>query len=210
MQHVDTVFLDFDGVLVESVEIKSKAFRAMFADQPADVLAHIMAYHGANDGISRIVKLRHCHEQILGQALTDEGLDTLVKRYTDQVEDEVVNAPWVPGAREFLETHHRSHRLFVVSGTPEAEVRRIAERRGMTPWFEVVRGSPPNKADIVRELRDAYDLDLERGLFVGDAMADWTGARDAGVAFIGRVAPGRPSPFPEGTKTIADLRELSL
>lgn len=53
LQKVRALFLDFDGVLVESVEIKSKAFRDLHIDQPADILTQIMAYRSAHDGISR-------------------------------------------------------------------------------------------------------------------------------------------------------------
>lgn len=208
MKKVEALFLDFDGVLVESVDIKSDAFRALYADQPAEVLARIMAYHGAQDGISRVVKLRHCHEQILNIPLSPGELDALAHRYGQLVEDAVVRAPWVSGAKAFLEHHAQSHRLFIVSGTPEEELQRIAEQRGMAAWFSAVRGSPTSKTDIVKALLGEYGLTAKCCLFIGDAMADWVAADETGVPFLGRVAPGRPSPFPEGTSTVPDLRGL--
>lgn len=208
MHHVNALFLDFDGVLVESVEIKSKAFRDLYADQPADILAQIMAYHSAQDGISRVVKLRHCHEHFLGLTLSGDQLDALVKQYAQLVEDAVIDAPWVTGAKELLQTHHQRCKLFVVSGTPEDEIKRIAEHRGMMTWLTSVRGSPTAKADIVRSLMDEYDLHAQNCVFIGDAMADWQAASDTGVAFIGRVAAHRASPFPAGTRTVRDLRGL--
>lgn len=210
MRHVNALFLDFDGVLVESVAIKSEAFKALYADQPADVLTRIMAYHGAHDGISRVVKLRHCHEHFLGIQLSQRALDTLVQRYAQMVEDAVVDAPWVPGAEEFLQAHHTHCKLFVVSGTPDDEIKRIAKRRGMMAWLTSVHGSPTAKADIVRALMAEHDLHAENSVFIGDAMADWQAAHDTGVAFIGRVATGRASPFTGGTRIVADLEGLTF
>jgi len=210
VKHVDALFLDFDGVLVESVEIKSKAFRALYADQPPDVLARIMAYHGAHDGISRVVKLRHCHEHFLGISLIRHELDALSNRYAQLVEDAVVAAPWVPGALELLQTHRPHCKLFVVSGTPEDEIKRIAERRGMMAWLTSVHGSPTTKGDIVRALMAEHDLHAQHCVFIGDAMADWRAARETGVAFIGRVATNRPNPFPGGVQTIPDLMGLAF
>jgi len=205
MAHIDALFLDFDGVLVESVDLKAAAFQALYADQPQEVQDRIMAYHAAQDGISRVVKISHCHKHILGQSLSQALLDSLAADYCQKVEDAVVKAPWVPGAKEFLQTHHPSHKLFVVSGTPEEEIKRIAESRGMMAWLTEVRGSPAAKADIVRALMAKYDLRAEHCLFIGDAMADWQAAEETGMDFLGRVAPGHPSPFPNSTQTVADL-----
>ncbi|HEY9080504.1 HAD family hydrolase [Magnetovibrio sp.] len=210
MKHVQALFLDFDGVLVESVEIKSKAFKAIYADQPADVLAHIMAYHGAHDGISRVVKLRHCHEHFLGKRLNQDELDALTLRYAQLVEDAVVDAPWVLGALELLQSHHKICKLFVVSGTPDDEIKRIAQRRAMMGWLTSVHGSPTSKTDIVRALAATHGLNPNDCVFIGDAMADWTAAHETGIAFIGRVATNRPSPFPQGTHTVPDLRGLTF
>jgi len=207
---VQALFLDFDGVMVESVEIKSKAFRTLYADQPADVLTRIMAYHGAHDGISRVVKLRHCHEQFLGVRLSQTELDALTRRYAQLVEDAVVNAPWTPGAQEVLQRYHQRCKLFIVSGTPEDEIKRIAERRAMMTWLTGVYGSPTSKTDIVRALLSEHDLQAEHCVFIGDAMADWIAASETGVPFIGRVAEGRPDPFPKGTRTVCDLRGLTF
>jgi len=210
MHNMNALFLDFDGVLVESVEIKSMAFRDLYADQSADILARIMGYHSAHDGISRVVKLRHCHEHFLGIALAQHELDALVEQYAQLVEDAVVEAPWVAGAKDLLQTHHQRCKLFVVSGTPEDEIKRIAERRGMMKWLTGVYGSPSPKADIVRSLMTEHDLHAQNCVFIGDAMADWQAAHETGIAFIGRVATGRASPFPDGTRTVRDLRDLSF
>ena len=153
-------------------------------------------------------KIRHCHATLLGINLEEARLDALCRRFSALVEDEVVMCDWVPGAPEVLATHFGRRPMFVVSGTPQQELTRIIERRGLSRWFTEAHGSPPEKAITVRSILARHDLDPGAVLFIGDAAADWRAARQTGVRFIGRLADGQPSPFPAGTPLISDLRQL--
>ncbi len=203
----DAIFFDFDGVLVESIKIKADAFMRLYAEFGAPVVRQVMEHHRAHEGISRIDKIRHCHKEILGVELTERDLAALGRRYSSLVEDAVVACDWVAGAQDFLEAARVP--LFVVSGTPEPELRRVVELRGMARYFRSVHGSPRGKGAIVAELLAEGKFDAARSLFVGDAMADLEAAQANQVPFIGRVPEGRANPFPEGTRTITDLTELT-
>jgi hypothetical protein len=56
-----TVFFDFDGVIVESTEIKTRAFRKLYSEY-VDVLDDVVAYHGAHEGTSRLEKIFYYHK----------------------------------------------------------------------------------------------------------------------------------------------------
>lgn len=206
---LDAIFFDFDGVLVDSAPIKAAAFRRLYAPHGVEVAERVMAYHKANEGISRLVKIRHCHREFLGIGLDDDALATVADQYSQEVESRVVECPWVAGAEAFVATHADATRLFVVSGTPEEELRRIAEARGMSRYFVELRGSPASKQAILDDLVARHGIDPRRALFVGDAMADLAAARHAGIDFLGRVAAGAASPFPPGTPAVADLSDLA-
>ena len=206
----EAVFFDFDGVLAESSEIKTNAFKALYREYGDETVARVVAHHQAHAGLSRLIKIRECHKRFLGVDLTEEALAALGRRYTEQVEAAVVECPWVPGAREFLDAHEDSLKYFVVSGTPHAEMLRIVEARDMAGHFVSVHGSPPLKPVTVIDLMEKHELARERCLFIGDAMTDYDAARETGVDFIGRVPEGGESPFPAGTRTISDFTELSL
>jgi phosphoglycolate phosphatase-like HAD superfamily hydrolase len=204
------IFFDFDGVIVESAEIKSQAFRTLYAEHGEAVLERVLVYHLAHEGISRIDKILHCHQEFLGIALSEDELAALGDRYSALVMDAVVACDGVPGALDFLK--HNSERLpiFVVSGTPETELRTIIERRGLTNYFTSAHGSPRRKGPIVMDLLFEHSLSAADCLFVGDAMTDYHGAEETGLQFIGRVGHGEDNPFPEGTTIIPDLTGLSI
>lgn len=52
---IRAIVLDFDGVIVESLDIKTRAFRDLFSDYPQH-LDKIMSYHLAHNAISRYIK----------------------------------------------------------------------------------------------------------------------------------------------------------
>ena len=187
---------DFDGVIIESEHIKTRAFRELYGEHGPEVVAAAVAHHEANGGISRRKKIRHCHATLLGIELDTARLEALCQRFSALVEDEVVGCDWVPGASEVLATHFGRRPMFVVSGTPQEELTRIIYRRGLARWFTEAHGSPPEKAVTVRSLLARYNLDPRTVLFVGDAAADWRAARETGVRFIGRLADGQPSSRP--------------
>lgn len=206
----DALFLDFDGVILESADIKTRAFTEMYRPYGDDVLAAALAHHKAHGGISRRQKIRHCHATLLGRTLTVEELDRLALHFSHLVEDAVVGAAWVPGAEALLASLRDRLPMFVVSGTPEVELRRIVARRGIADWFHEVRGSPPEKPPIIRELLADHGLAADRVLFVGDSMTDHDAAAATGLAFVGRVRAGEASFFPAGTTVISDLTQLEL
>jgi HAD superfamily hydrolase (TIGR01549 family) len=204
------VILDFDGVILESVGIKTEAYRDLFSDHPHE-LDRIMEYHLANLGTSRFDKIRYVYSHILGKELPPGEFEALLRRYEELVLAKVLEAPFVPGAPEFLERFHRRLPLYVVSGTPTEEIRFIVRERGLARFFRGVYGSPKKKVEYIREILAATGVDPRRALYVGDAPNDLHAAEAAGIRFAGRAAEGAPGPFTgerSVEKVVRDLYEL--
>jgi phosphoglycolate phosphatase-like HAD superfamily hydrolase len=197
---------DFDGVVLESVEIKTVAFRRLFAEHPDG--ERIVAYHLTHGGISRFEKFRWFYEAVRGERLAADESARLGDRFSALVLDEVRRCAYVPGAHELLTRLAARIPLFVASGTPEDELREIVAHRGLDGLFKGIYGSPSTKAQILRRIIDEHGFVPEQVVFVGDATTDLDGAAQAGVPFVGRVPAGVQSPFPDPTCCVADLTEL--
>lgn len=195
-------------MLVESADVKTRAFAALYAEYGADIERQVVAHHLAHSGISRYVKFRHYHEDLLRFPYDETIGEQLSARFSRLVVDAIVAAPYVAGAHEFLESNYRRLPFFVASGTPEEELREIVKRRAMQHFFRSVCGSPAGKAEILSNIVDACGFPANRVLMVGDAIADLDGALKAGTAFIGRIG-NETSTFPGNVVTIADLHELA-
>jgi beta-phosphoglucomutase len=203
------VVFDFDGVIVESTEVKDAAYRTLFSVHPEHV-EEIMRLHFEHVGLSRYEQFRMIYEQILGLPFDEGERDRLDRAFSKLVVEAVVACPFVPGTTELLERLHETHALFVASATPEGELREIVRRRGLAPYFRGVHGAPLRKADILRHVLEETGAAQGELLFVGDAPSDFAAASEAGVPFAGRLHAGRPSPFPEEGPVVVidDLRGL--
>ena len=203
------IILDFDGVIVESADIKTGAFRKLFSDYPEHV-DKIVEFHIKNAGVSRYEKFSYTYSDILKQPLNKEKMEELDKRFSALVVEEIKKCLLVPGTREFLEKYSKKARLFIASSTPEAELRYLVKARGLEKYFQGIYGAPSKKSEITLRIMKKENVKKDEILFVGDSTADYTEAGKVGVPFVGRVTSSTNSPFPKGVKTIRDLNELSM
>lgn len=182
----DLVIFDFDGVLAETVEVKTRAFYelALAFGQPA--AERLQEYHLRHGGVSRVEKFRWLFSEVLGRPLAQETLDDLCARFSEKVLARMISEPMVPGAREALERLHGRLPLAVATGMPDGELKLVLEGRGLSGFFFAAHGTPPAKADLVRQCVREAGVAPQRALMVGDSVTDCEAARAAGCAFYGR------------------------
>jgi len=202
--------LDFDGVVLESNQIKAEAFRRLFSDYPEHGDA-IVKLHLAHGGMSRFEKFRIIYRDFLKKPLGDDEMERLNRALGNLVDGQLMVCPFVRGAEEFLKTMAPRYPLFIASGTPQEELRGQMKRRGIAGYFKAIYGSPRKKAQILKDLMAEFSLTPGEVLFIGDAIDDYHGAVEAGTPFIARVPKGKNSPFPsEGVlMTVQDLADLT-
>lgn len=184
---IKLVVFDFDGVILESAHIKTEAFPDLFADYPQHQAA-IRAYHLAHQGVSRYAKFEWIYANLLREALSEQRSQALGERFSELVLEKVMAAPFVPGARDLLDSLQGRMTLAVASGTPETELRGIVERREIGRYFSDVCGAPRTKTEILRSLMVRHDCDSRQTLMIGDANTDYEAARTVGCAFYARIA----------------------
>jgi len=205
---IKAIIFDFDGVLVESVDVKTKAFAKLFENYGPEVVQQVVEHHLINGGMSRFEKIKHYYSKFLCEPLSQGGLDMLCDRFSEMVVEQVVNAPWVKGAQSFLESNNKKFLMFIISGTPQKELRDIAQKRNMESYFKDILGSPDNKITLTSKVLDKYNFHRKDVVFIGDAMTDYNAAMETGINFVGRVASGATNPFPKETIMISDLTQL--
>ena len=202
------IIFDFDGVILESAELKTAAFARLFSDRPEHLPA-IIALHRRLGGISRFRKFELIYRDILCAPLAPDERCRLGLRFESLVATAIATCPEVAGARAFLAAQHDRRPLFVVSGTPETELRAIVHSRGLAGHFAEVHGSPREKPAIVDDVLTRHRLAPASVVFIGDAWSDYQAARQTGLSFIGRVAAGDANPFPDTVPVIPDLTGLA-
>ena len=206
MVHLKAIFLDFDGVICESCQIKNDAYYNSYKEFGDEVARKVLEYHLQHGGVSRVKIFPIAHRMFLNREIGEEEHRMMCERFTAWVEQEVLKAPLVQGVEDFLKTWQGKAKIFVSSGTPQDEMRRIVSAKGLDKYFTEVLGSPTLKVDHVRQMLHKYSIDRNDALFVGDAITDRDAAADAGVRFIARIS--QDSRLQKEPYTIQDFREI--
>lgn len=193
------VFFDFDGVILDSVDVKTRAFAAMFRPYGPEVERAVVEYHLANGGVSRFKKFEYYYKHILQKPINQEILEALSREFNQLALDGVLAAPFIDGALDTLkQLKQQGIPAFVVSGTPYEEIKAIVEKRNLAPYFLEVHGSPRTKQEIIQDIAGCYGYRLWNCLFIGDATTDYEAAKVCGTMFLGIVKDKEKSPFPKG------------
>jgi beta-phosphoglucomutase-like phosphatase (HAD superfamily) len=192
--HYQAFFFDFDGVLADSVEVKTRAFAKLFEPHGPEVVARVVAHHRDHGGMTRVDKFHHYYHEYLGKSLSKKEIADLCQRFSMLVVDKVVAAPEINGADEFLQRWCGRLACFVISATPDEEIKEIVKRRGMEGYFKEVLGAPVDKKKNLETLLAKYNLNPSRCCFFGDAESDYVAAHSCGVDFFG-IVPGEDAPL---------------
>ena len=196
----EVVFFDFDGVILDSVDVKTKAFAKMFRKYGPEVEKNVVEYHLNNGGVSRFDKFRYYYEEILKTPVNEETIKSLSEQFSYLVVDGVLASQFISGAKESLKVLNKnSIPAYIVSGTPDNEIKLIIKKKGLNKYFKEVHGSPRKKWEICQEIINRENYNPQNCLFVGDAMSDYNAARKNAICFLGIVENGKASPFPDGT-----------
>ena len=203
------ILFDFDGVLVESVDIKTKAFAKLFENEGPEIVNKVVEYHLVNGGVSRFRKFDYIYKELLKRPITDEIKMELGNKFANLVIQNVLDAPWISGVQEFLKNYSEKFDLYIVSGTPDSELKYIVENKSVSKYFKDVLGSPATKGDLIKHILSTHGYKSEHAVFVGDAITDLNGALEANISFIGKISNKEINPFSDyHVSLIRDFREL--
>ena len=185
MKYKHLIF-DFDGVLVESNEIRFDGFRLLFKNYPQDQVERLVLYAKINGGLSRYEKIKYFFKQIRNEPIRDDNVQLLAKQYSELVKQKVIDAEPVKGSLEFLSNHKNNYDFAVVSGSDQEELRDVCKAREIDHFFLEILGSPASKESNIALLLTKMGWGRKSCLFIGDSINDFDAARANGIDFIGR------------------------
>jgi phosphoglycolate phosphatase-like HAD superfamily hydrolase len=199
------IVFDCDGVLLESVAVKTDAFRNLFLEHGMNAAERMITYHLAHGGVSRFQKFAWFHREVLGRTITPDEERALNQRFMELCLSGVMAAPFVPGIIDFLKEWHQRLPLYIASGTPDEELKEIIAKRDLNRFFQGVHGTPPDKTALLAGIVERAGVRPGKTLMVGDSSTDLDAALSVGTWFYGRgIESGRP-----GDGSGDDMHELS-
>src|SRR3989344_4717538 len=119
--------------------------------------------------------------------------DELNEIYEPHYQEHIHNARLIPNVRKTLQGLKRQgHTIWLVTGQQEQLVSPLLKKFRISSYFRGGKFHAMNKAEVIREIREAEKVAQEDCFLVGDAPSDIRHATRAGItsiAFLGGYIP---------------------
>ena len=181
------IFFDFDGVLVESLDVKTQAFYKLYEPFGKEIANNVANHHIENGGMSRFEKFKLYHKNYLNIDLSENEIKNLADQFSAIVVNAVIDSPEAEGANHFLEKYHSIFKCWIITGTPTEEIKYIVEKRNWSKYFIDMYGSPEKKDYWTEHIIKKHGLKREETIFLGDALADYNAANKSSLTFALRT-----------------------
>ena len=182
---IKCVVFDFDAVLADSLEIKSKCFVECFElDLRSDQSSFIREYHLANGGVPREQKIKMLGEMLLQKYSLVTDADQALMRFNSLIQSETDSLKLDKDCIKMLHAiRNEDIKLYINSAGNKDEIISILDNNGVLELFEDVLGSENSKDINFREI-SSNGCGFDELIFVGDAQEDYNVALRIGVEFI--------------------------
>ena len=178
------IIFDFDGVIAESVQVKTDAFAMLYKPYGDNVVENVIKHHEANGGMSRFEKIKLYHGQFLNKMITNDEIKEFANQFSDLVVKKVIDSPYVPGVLEYIKKKSKRYGLFISTGTPTNEMNQILDGRAISHYFNQVYGSPEKKELHIAKIISKYNYMPDELIFYGDANTDIDAAEKFNIPFV--------------------------
>lgn len=179
----ELIFWDFDGVIKDSVSVKTSAFEKLFLPYGQKIAQEVKKHHEANGGVSRFEKMP-LYLSWAGEDATEKLVEKFCKLFSEAVFQSVVESAWVPGVYEYLCKNHVEKYFVLVTATPQLEIEKILSTLEISHFFRKVFGAPTKKVDAIQSILEKQKVMPEHALMLGDVETDLLAAQANSIPFL--------------------------
>jgi len=177
------VFFDFDGVIKDSLEVKADVFEHLFKPYGLHVSQRVRKHHEANGGMSRFEKLP-LYLQWAGLARNQDILERLEHDFSLLAKTGVIQSSWVVGMPEYLYKNAGRQVFYLVTATPDNEIKEILQKLKIDHFFSGIMGSPETKEDAIKKTIIDNNINTSESILIGDSRIDYDAATKNHICFI--------------------------
>ncbi|WP_340064173.1 HAD-IA family hydrolase [Ascidiimonas aurantiaca] len=183
---INTILWDFDGVILDSMEVRDLGFREIFNQFDSESIEKLIIYHRKNGGLSRYVKIRYFFEKIIGKYISDNEVQKYANDFSIIMREKLVNQKnLIKDSLNFIKKEHKNYKFHIVSGSDQAELRYLCRELKIDNLFISIHGSPTPKKDLITALMKKYEYLVEQTCLIGDSINDYEAANANKITFFG-------------------------
>jgi len=183
---IKNILWDFDGVIFDSMGIKSDGFIELFKEQDKSLLKKLELYHYAHGGVSRFEKIRYFYSHIIEQDISEDEVLILADKFAQIISKKLYDKNnLINDSIEFIQNNHKKYNFHIVSGAEHNELNSLCDNFELSQYFITIDGSPTKKDILVKNILEKYDYDKRETILIGDAITDYNASVKNGIEFYG-------------------------
>lgn len=190
LQNIKAIIWDFDGVLMNSNQIRDLGFREVLKEYAPEEVDQLMVFHQRNGGLSRYVKFRYFFEEIRQESINEEEVQYWANQFGLIMRQLLVRSELlIEETLDFVKKASKEIPMFIVSGSDQEELRYLCKNLGISEYFQRIHGSPTPKKEWVARIIAEENLDTAASILIGDSINDQEAAVVNGIHFMGYNNP---------------------
>ena len=182
---IKSIIFDFDGVIIDSVGIKSQVFFDVFKRFGNKIALKVVEYHEENGGVSRFKKFEYINQKYLQNKLNNKDIQIISQNFSKLIKSRIYNAPYINGSIDFLKNNFSKYIFYIATSTPQNEIIEILTNKQIIQFFFKVFGSPLSKSDQIKKILKLDNNHKHEFLFFGDSIEDFEASVNNQIKFIG-------------------------
>lgn len=184
------IIFDFDGVILDSISIRTDAFAYTLRGYPSDLVNKLIEYHLYHGGLSRFHKFQYFFDNLLHQELSEEKMQMLLADFSSFVKNKLTDKSLlIKDTIDYIINNHKKQQFFIASGSEQEELRYICYSLDIDHFFVGIFGSPTHKTTIVANIIQNYSLSHKETVMIGDSINDLEAAKSNHIGFFGYNNP---------------------
>ena len=135
MNKIKAIIFDYDGVIAESVNVKTEAFAELYRPYGKDIVQKVIKHHEANGGVSRYEKFKIYHKNYLREDIDQLEIDVLANKFSKLVLQKVIDSTYVTGVYDFISSNYQKYDFYISTGTPTGEIETILKQKSLRKFL---------------------------------------------------------------------------
>jgi phosphoglycolate phosphatase-like HAD superfamily hydrolase len=179
-------FWDFDGVIINSDNIRIKGFKNSLEDYNSNDVNSLLIFHKNNGGLSRYVKFRFFFEKILNQPLNEEKFQKLLLKYSKFCQKNLMNKKLlISEVIQYIKENYNNKIFHIASGSDNQELNELCNGMEISSYFKSINGSPEPKKEIIKRIIKENNYLKKNICLIGDSINDYQAAAFNKIFFFG-------------------------
>jgi HAD superfamily hydrolase (TIGR01549 family) len=185
MSEIENIIWDFDGVILNSMDVREYGFKEIFKRYPDEMVDKLIIFHKINGGLSRYVKIRYFFEEILKKSVVEDEVMELANEFSKLMKKELTNKKYlIKDTIDFIENNCNIYKFHIASGSDENELKYLCKELEIFEYFITINGSPTPKNKLVEKIITSNKYNKKNTCLIGDSINDYDAARINDILFL--------------------------